>query len=117
MPKRSVYLPGLLDQHARAAGLSLSLLLQTAVRDALGLGRPAGDEDQAAAEWVTVQHAAARLGLTESRIHHLAAEGWLLTRLDGTRRLVLAESVTRELARRTPPYPAAAYVPRQQAAG
>lgn len=73
--------------------------------------RPDGSEpaQHAPVEWITVQAAAVMLELTEARIHHLMSEGWLLGRKDGTRRLVLHESVAEELRRRTPPYPAHPY--------
>jgi hypothetical protein len=63
-----------------------------------------GPELAASGDWMTVQDTAAALGITEGRVHHLLAEGWLDSRKDGWRRLVSAESVAAELARRTPPY-------------
>lgn len=128
MPKTSVYLPADLAAAVKESGESLGALIRLglavkdggippvpAMRDGgIPLTPPMPTMTVYAVhgldDWITVQQAADVLGITESRVHHLISQGWLYSRKDDWRRLVLTESVSRELTRRSaiarPPYPA-----------
>jgi hypothetical protein len=120
MPKISVSLPYALASARKALGAPLRELMRlglharnASMRDPSassddGIPPEDGPESAVSGDWMTVQDAATALGITESRVHHLSAEGWLDSRKDGWRRLVSAESVAADLARRTPPYPESA---------